>query len=192
MKTIQFIAAIIITTLFSCEMPVQEPVQQSSNLNQVETPAQQKNAAWYRSKGYQVFNQYNLAIKTPVRLENLASQSRERHDFNYGGLADSRSESRQAFYQVIINNFPATYRNLPESEKAAFEEDMLKAIPEDAKEISLEGHRAFVYTYRHNNMRAKSLMLFKNGRTYGFNLITNNNLDGKFEELLKSIHFIEE
>jgi hypothetical protein len=38
---------------------------------------------------------------------------------------------------------------------------------------------------------AKSLMFIKDGRTYGFNLITNNNLEAKFEEYINNIQFID-
>jgi hypothetical protein len=192
MKAIKYILPIILIAFFSCEMPVQEITQQDSNQMDSSDFDKPKDASWYRARGYQVFSSRNLAVKAPVRLENMASQTRERHDFNFGGVENSRSESRIAFYQIIINNLPRTYQNLSDSEKIAFEEKMIReSFPRDAKQIEFKGLKAFILSYSHDGYMAKSLMFIKDGRTYGFNLITNNNLEAKFEEYINNIQFID-
>ena len=66
-----------------------------------------KDANYYLSKGYQVFKKFNLAIKLPVKLTDMSSQTKSNNGLFYGGFLNNNSESKVVFYQVIINPLPA-------------------------------------------------------------------------------------
>jgi len=153
---------------------------------------QEKNANYYISKGYQVFQKFNLAIKLPVKLTDMSSQTKSNNDLFYGGFLNKNSETKVVFYQVIINPLPAGYKDLNPSEKKTFEAKLLsEKFPGNKEKVVFMGVDAFVLSYKQNGYSGRSLVFIKYGKTYGFNIMTNDNITSKFNSMTNNIEFFE-
>jgi len=154
--------------------------------------SQVKNASYYLSRGYQVFAKYNLAIKFPVKISDLSNQTKDNSDFIYGGFLNKDSESKVVFYQVIINQLPAGYKDLTTSEKKTFEAKLLnEKFPGNKEKVVFMGVDAFVLSYKNNGYSGRSLVFIRNGCVYGFNIMTNDDITVRFNSMTNSIEFIE-
>lgn len=154
--------------------------------------SQVKNVSYYLSKGYQVFTKYRLAIKFPVKLSDLSSQTKDNSDFIHGGFLNKDSESKVVFYQVIINQLPAGYKDLNPSEKKTFEAKLLnEKFPGSKEKVIFMGVDAFVLSYKNNRYSGRSLVFIKYGRIYGFNIMTNDDIISKFNAMTNNIEFFE-
>ena len=153
---------------------------------------QEKNASYYLSKGYQVFTKYNLAFKFPVKLTDMSSQTKSNNGLFYGGFLNKNSKSKVVFYQVIINHLPAGYKDLNPSEKKTFEAKLLsEKFPGNKEKVVFMGVDAFVLSYKQNGYSGRSLVFIKYGKTYGFNIMTNDNITSKFNSMTNNIEFFE-
>jgi len=153
---------------------------------------QEKNANYYISKGYQVFQKFNLAIKLPVKLTDMSSQTKSNNDLFYGGFLNKNSETKVVFYQVIINPLPAGYKDLNPSEKKTFEAKLLsEKFPGNKEKVVFMGVDAFVLSYKQNGYSGRSLVFIKYGKTYGFNIMTNDDITSKFNSMTNNIEFFE-
>lgn len=153
---------------------------------------QEKNASYYISKGYQVFQKFNLAIKLPVKLTDMSSQTKSNNGLFYGGFLNKNSESKVVFYQVIINPLPAGYKDLNPSEKKIFEAKLLsEKFPGNKEKVVFMGVDAFVLSYKQNGYSGRSLVFIKYGKTYGFNIMTNDDITSKFNSMTNNIEFFE-
>jgi len=197
MKTIQlklFVSALLIFPFMS-QSSNGDPsffIPNSGEPRMTTLSSQEKNASYYISKGYQVFKKFNLAIKLPVKLTDMSSQTKSNNDLFYGGFLNKNSESKVVFYQVIINPLPAGYKDLNPSEKKTFEAKLLnEKFPGNKKKVVFMGVNAFVLSYRQNGYSGRSLVFIKYGKIYGFNLMTNDDITSKFNAMTNNIEFFE-
>jgi|GEM_PF-4284556 hypothetical protein len=145
---------------------------------------------YYRSKGYQIFGKYNLAVKVPVVMEDGSMKTSGDHDFVYGGFVNQNDPEKLTFYQIIINDLPDSYRNFDDSEREEFEKNWLeKTMDGQHKKVRFLEHEAVVMEYSQNGYGGRSIMFLRGGRSYGFNVITNDNLTRKFNSLTNKIKF---
>ena len=159
--------------------------QSSNNSNRGES--------YYKQKGYQTFSSFKFAIKTPIKLADISSQTKHDFSLEFGGILKQNNNQMLAVYQLIINRFPAGYKGLSKKEKNSFREQMIrKHIGQNkAKKIKfgqdeLDG---YLIQYTQKGYNAKGIIFIKNDCTYGLTLISNDKLDQRFNELTNSIHF---
>lgn len=146
---------------------------------------------YYTSKGFQVFTKYNLAIKLPVKLADISSQDRSNHDFNYGGFENPKSKTDIAFYQIIIDDLPSSYSQLSEKEQKAMKIKILnEGFKGNKKAVTFLEQEAFVMDFvGSNGFPGKAIIFIKNAKTFGFNIMTKNKLDEKFNAMTNNIIF---
>lgn len=151
-----------------------------------------KDASYYKSKGFQVFPDYSLAVKMPVILKDVSGQTKEHHDCNYGAMADEYSKEKRAFYQVIIDRLPASFGVLSKAEQDAYIDKIYTSSTGVTKKVVFGAEKltAFVMSFKQNGMTGKGIIIVRNGNNYGFTLITNYKLLERFNTLTNSIEFI--
>jgi len=194
-KTTPFPLVFFTIVFTSCQNP--NPSNASKNIDNIDYQVDDdnqvlKNADYYKSKGYQVFSEYDLALSCPCNLEDGSTQISEQYDFNYGCIENQNSKSNLVFYQILINKLPFEYKNLGAIEKEDFENKMLNlsGIKECKGFVFCDSINTKVCDYTKGEFSAKAMFFVWNGRTYIFNLITNDNLEGKFNTWLKQIALI--
>lgn len=152
-----------------------------------------KDSKYYKAKGYQVFEKYKLAIKTPCFLEDGSNKVKENYDLHYGCFEQPFNGKNGAFYQIVINKLPAGYNNLTEKEKDKFQDEAI--LNNDRKtqivyiEINDKAVKAYVFNYQNNGVNGRAILFFRGNYQYGFNIISNNKLIGRFNYLTNNIIF---
>jgi len=141
----------------------------------------EKNEAYYKSKGYQVFSEYQLAVKCPTLLRNISGQSSENFDFNYAG------NTNNVFYQVAIIKLSADRKKMSKSEyKELFESrGGGKYVLWGEEELP-----AFLLNdYVQNGYRGRGIAVGVNGMIYTFNVMSKNNIDADFNSFTNDVYF---
>lgn len=171
--------------LFSCNY---QPTPANNNQSQGSiVEPKDRNADYYISKGFQIFPQYHLAIKCPVKLTDISSKSKANFDLHYGGV-----ENNETFYELIVIDLPLGYRDLTSEEKNKFEQDFLsekfsgKTV---ITEMAGKQIKAKVMEYSHSKGQGKGIAFIFNEKTFAFNVISNNETDRKFNSLTNNIIF---
>lgn len=161
-----------------------------SNNNQSEgsiVEPKDRDADYYISKGFQIFPQYKLAVKCPVKLTDISSKSKANFDFHYGGV-----ENNETLYEIIVVNLPLGYYDLTVEEKIKLEQDFLTdKFPGKTVITEMAGKKinANVMEYSHKKGQGKGIAFILDGKTYAFNVISNNQVDKKFNSLTNNIIF---
>jgi hypothetical protein len=197
MKKIGYPLFILVMILFSCHY--QQPKETTSEKQQ-ETfyyndgnDDRSHDANYYLSKGYQVFPEFDLAIKSPCQLTDQSLQSSANHDFIMGCFVNEHSNRDMEFYQVIINKLPLGYRDLNKTEQKDFEAEMLDKLADGGSKdvVFYDSISGKVFDFTQNGYSARALVFIWNGKTYGFTLITNNELDKNFNKWTNKIELLK-
>ena len=154
---------------------------------------QAKNASYYQSKGYQVFAKLRLAVKAPVKLEDVSWQAKGDFTLNYAGVEDD-NKSTMAFYQIIVTTLPAGFQDYSESQMQSIVDGVLKDMVSqftNVKRVSFgeEGCLGYVGDTRHNGYNQRGLIFYRKGHLYAITLITNYQLEQRFNRFSNGVKF---
>ena len=148
-----------------------------------------RDASYYREKGYQVFPQYKIAIKAPCILEDVSRRSSDDNDFNYARVVDEDDSQKFAFYQFIINRMPFGYNSKSQEEQKAFRKSLLSKMGNNIVTVGYEKYDGVLIETIHNGYKQKGLMFIKDEYIIGLTVISNFNLEGRFNSFTNSICF---
>jgi len=187
-KVIYIIYLLANAFIYSCDYPHPTSTNITPKENVVEP--KDRDAAYYASKGFQIFPQYHLAVKCPVILKDISNQSKANFDFHFGGV-----ENNSTFYEIIVINFPLGYNDLSDEEKLKFEDKFLSENFSGKTVVTeMAGKKidATVMEYTHKQGQGKGIAFILEGKTFAFNIITNDNLTERFNTLTNNIIFYSE
>ena len=160
-----------------------EGVSQKEDIQPIE-----RDAAYYKSKGYQVFTDYQFAVKSPVTLEDISMRSNDNFDFNYAGIS-----SDDSYYQIMIIKLPIGYKNYQEDDiKAMLRERFGQQGGGENVLFGDENLPAYLSNYVHNGYKGKGIAVYRNGLIYAFNVMTKGSLDTKFNSFTNNVCFLNE
>ena len=171
--------------MYSCEY--RQPTSNSQNSEEFVTEPKNRDADYYSSKGFQIFPQYNLAIKCPVILTDISHSTKTNFDLHYSGI-----ENNEAFYEMIVINLPLGYYDLSDDEKAKFERDFLAKKFQGKPVITEMGGQevnAGIMEYTHQDGQGKGIAFIYNGKIFSFNIIAKEGINERFNKLTNNIVF---
>jgi len=142
-----------------------------------------KNEAYYKSKGYQVFSEYNFTVKCPATLRDISRQSNDSFDFNYAGNTDN------AFYQIAIIKLPTDKKNMSRNEYKELLESKGGGKYVLWGEDELPAY--LLNDYTQNGYRGRGIAVGLNGMIYTFNVMSKDNLDADFNSFTNSVYFFD-
>lgn len=152
-----------------------------------------RDVSYYKTKGYQVFESYRLAIKVPCALEDASNKVAAHYDLHYGGFEQPFNTTAGAFYQIIVRKVPAGYSDLSPKEKEKLQDETMLGGGRDIKVVYLqiagENIKSYLFEHQKNDVKAKSISFFKGNYIYAFNVMSNDNLTGRFNTLTNNIIF---
>jgi len=147
---------------------------------------------YYKSKGFQVFTEFNFAVKSPAVLRDVSRQSSSSFEFNYAGFLNENSETELVFYQITVIKIPVEQKNIPEDEvQKMFRDFFNETVSGKPVPWGEEKFPAYVNDYVHNGFTGRGISVLVNGKVYGFNVITNNDLNSKFNSFINSVVFFD-
>ena len=154
---------------------------------------QTKDAAYYRSKGYQVFSQFGVAVKAPVQLQDISRQAEGDFALNLGGIEDE-NESTMALYQFIVSALPAGYRNYSESQMQEMMDEQFRTMTASFTNVKKvyfgeEGCIGYVGDTKTQGYKQRGLVFYRKGHTYAVTVITNHQLEQRFNKFTNGVKF---
>jgi len=145
----------------------------------------QRNETYYKSKGYQVFSEYQFAVKCPAILKEVSRQSNDNFDFNYEGSNDD------TFYQIMIIRIPDGTRDMSKNEYREFLQNMF-GNKGGGKHVLWGEENLPAYLlddYVQDGYKGRGIAVERNGRVYAINILTNSNLKAKFNGFTNNFQF---
>lgn len=133
------------------------------------------------------FKEYGFVLKAPCKMEDVSIKPNDDFLINYGGITEKDNPSKMAAYQLIVTRIPIGYRDLPKKEYEKLVDEVLKAQAQN-----FESYKAIRFNYdeypgyacetTHNGYGQKSVMFAMDNLIIGLTVISNNNLEVKFNK----------
>jgi len=188
MKSTYLILLVILIS--SCQVNSKrqdEGHQSSSNL---------KDISYYQERD-QIFQKYGFAIKAPCLLEDISQQVSGEWLLNYGGIANKESPEKRTFYQLAVNRLPVGYKDIPADKlKSAIDSkirDTMKNL-KNCKSIlfGYEEYQGYVGECITKGYTQKGVVFLKDNYIICLTVISNDNLEEKFNKFTNSFKTIKE
>jgi hypothetical protein len=131
----------------------------------------------------------------PCVLEDVSSQTKSDFDLNYGGIENENNPSKFAAYQLMVNKLPIGYRDLSPQELSNMIDEWIKNSMkslENVKSVKFgyEEIPAYVGESSKNGYAQKGIIFHKENFIYSLTVISNDDLDGRFNTLTNNIKFL--
>ena len=152
-----------------------------------------KDSEYYRQKGYQVFPELGIAINAAVKLEDISKIADGDFTLNYAGI-ESPNTSQQCFYQIIVSSLPEGYKDYTDTEARDIAMGLISETTKSLRNtkkiyFSENGYSGICGDCMHNNMRQKGVYFYREGKIYAMTVITNHNLESRYNAFTNSIKF---
>lgn len=152
--------------------------------------ATERNEAYYKSNGYQVFSQFNLAIKCPIRLQN-APNANPNFTLHYAGIDDNKRENKGGYYElcVIDLSYYPTSEIIEQKFHHEFLPRFLTGCEKSVMQVAGKERTVYIKTYLSGGNNGKGLAFIQEGIIYMFSVTGNDNILQRFDNLTNSIAF---
>lgn len=150
----------------------------------------QQNTPETKSEYKQVFSEYHLEVKTPIELADISNESNHQFALHYGAVEHPNDKNKLTAYQFMIS-IPSNY----EQGRAIIKSKLLKTNNLQWSEcyIGENGNiQAYVSRFNNKGVETKSLAIFTDDYILGINVMSNTNLDEKFQYVTDNIFFTKE
>lgn len=156
-----------------------------------------RDANYYKERGYHVFTEANIAVRTPCSLNDVSSQASGDFLINYGGVENENDERTFSAYQLIVTRFPVGYNNFSEDKKQSFREEIFSSAIHGVDnykrvKVGYEGYDGIIIESSKNGYSLKGETFIKGDFVYGLVVVSNDNLESRFNQYTNSIRFISE
>lgn len=188
---------ILIGTLVSCQ--INAPNNQSNSDNKIENSSNEdvenentshdRDASYYKEKGYQLFSEFGFAIKVPSQLKDISKQAQGDFTLNYAVAVNEDNPNETAFYQLIMIKLPVGYRENPDKIKEKLFNMVENADNYKKIKVGYEGYDGYITEYKHNGYTGKGEMFHKDEYIFGLTVISNDNLEERFNQFTNSLKF---
>lgn len=151
-----------------------------------------RNESYFKQKGYQIFPQFNMAIKSPVILKDISRQTSHDFDLEYGGVENENNPARFAAYQLMIFKLPASYKALSNQSKEQFRKYILNRFSNLNGEFVKFSHEeldAYVAYSKIENYDSRCIYFLRDNYVFGLVVISNDRLTERFNKLTNDIQF---
>lgn len=170
--------------------------QNKINIEKLSNEQITKDISYYKSKDYQIFSDYGFVIKAPCVLKDISMQSQGDFALNYGGIFNEDNPSKLVAYQLTIVQLPASYLHMSLSEQNRVKEKLESQIQKIGifKEVKV-GHEAYdgyLVESTKDSYKLKGEMFIKDDLIFGLTIITNDDIESKFNSYTNSLKFFED
>lgn len=147
------------------------------------------------NSNYQTFDKYEIAIKAPCKLVDISNQTNNDFELNYGGIDNEYNKDKMAAYQLMIVKLPVGYKDLPPTtlKKKVDEKlkDMMKSFENvESIKFGYENYLGYVGEATTKGYASKGIFFHRENYIYCLTIISNDNLEERFNMLTNNIKFI--
>lgn len=188
MKNISLVIPIICCIMLSC--------QQTSNSTSFDNEKPGSHVVESEKEYTKEFPEYGFSIKTPCKLEDVSAHSSGDFIMNLGGVTDGDDKQKIAAYQFIVTRLPVGYKNLSKAKLSKRIDDMLRQQTSHLKNVEAirvgyEGFPGYVGYTTHNGLQQKGMMFAVNNYIVAMTVMTNNDLETKFNKFSNGFKIIK-
>lgn len=142
------------------------------------------------------FPEYGFSITAPCKLEDVSVHSSGDFLLNLGGVTDGNDMQKMAAYQFIVTRLPIGYKNLSNAELSRKVDDMLRQQTShfnnvETIRVGYEEFPGYVGYTSHNGLQQKGMMFAVNNYVVAMTVMTNNDLDRKFNKFSNGFKIIK-
>ena len=148
-----------------------------------------RDATYYKSKGFQVFSDYKLAVKCECTLQDGSRQIKNNYDLAYLCASGSKAAHSRFITQILVKKNPVGLASASATTKRELEEKLFSRL--GGKRVTFNGQRAIVTDNSTDGTNGRAISFMRNGATFSFIIYADNNLDEKFSKFTNNIFFTE-
>lgn len=131
------------------------------------------------------YREYGFSITAPCKMEDVSQYTSGDFLINLGGITDKNDSKKIAAYQFMVTRLPVGYRNIPASELSSRVDELLRITFSnlenlEAVKVGYEGFPGYVGYSFSNGLRQKGMIFSMNNYIIALTVMTNNNLEEKF------------
>lgn len=192
MKKVFLTSITLLLLLSSCN---NNQNNKSSN-NKINEEVENSKIPSSKKSEYQFFQDYGIAVKLPCILEDVSNQTNADFDLNYGGIDNANNKEKLAAYQLMIIKLPVGYKDLSPEELNEKVDIKLKEILGNLQNLKsvyfgYENYPGYVVETSHNGYSQKAITFHKENFIYCLTVMTNDNLEERFNNLTNNIKFLD-
>ena len=144
----------------------------------------------------EIFHEFGFSITSPCKLNDISRQSSGDFLLNYGGMDRPNDKNNKAAYQVIVSQLPARQSGLSEVQLEQFIDNILQKATVNftnvkAVNFSSKNYPGIVGYTSHQGLRQKGLIFIKDQYIIALTIMTNDNLDSRFEKFTSEFKILE-
>lgn len=191
--TLIFILILEITLILgSCTD--KKAISENTTLRQEEV-ASIKDYDYYINKGYQVSKEHGFAFKAPCILEDASTRASGDFALNLAGIENPNNPKKLAAYQLILIKVPIGYKDYSPTEFEKIVDTKLKSAFSSFQNlkkvyVGYENYLGYTGETKHNGYRQKGLIFHKKKYIFGLTVMSNDNLESRFNSFTNSLKFI--
>ncbi len=141
------------------------------------------------------FKEFGFSIKTPCVLEDVSSQANGDFEANYGGIINPDDPDNVTAYQIVVIKIPIGIEDYTESEKKDLIDQQLSMRMVNFSNVkrvlfSDNEYIGYVGDTHHNGLKQRGVMFNKDRYIIALTVMTNSDLDLKFNEFTNSFKVI--
>lgn len=142
------------------------------------------------------FPEYGFSIQAPCKLEDVSVHSSGDFLLNLGGVTDGNDMQKMAAYQFIVTRLPIGYKNFSKAELTKKIDDMLRLQTShfnnvESIRVGYEEFPGYVGYTTHQGLRQKGMMFAVNNYIIAMTVMTNNDLETKFNKFSNGFKIIK-
>lgn len=187
---------IIISLSLAFAFSVTTSCQQQGNTN-TNTVGEESHSVPNNIEYTQSFPEYGFSITAPCKLNDVSAHSRGDFLLNLGGITDENNRAKMAAYQFIVTRLPVGYKNLSKTELSKKVDEMLRQQTSQFKnsepiKVGYEELPGYVGYTEHNGLQQKGMMFAYNNYIIAMTVMTNNDLEAKFNKFTNGFKIIKQ
>lgn len=194
MKKSYYLSIVLLLSIqfFSCEHPQSQSIRTTSINNH---PKNSPN--YWKAEGYQVFDKYELALKAPIRLNNVNHQSKGNFDLHFSEFDGNRRNNKGTYYEIIVFKIP-DYSQYSGVSQAEYEKNFLSSHLEKqgGQEHTISLHSGNIegnlVNYLEQGRNAKAFAFIREGNLFTINVISDHPVNPLFEKFINSLIFYKD
>lgn len=154
-----------------------------------------RDSEYCHSNNFQIFEKFGFAIKAPCKLEDISRQASGDFILNYGGITD-KNTTNMTFYQLMANRLPVGYKNVSTDKLKNLMKDTIKEMMKNFHNCTpvlfgYEEYIGYVGECTQNGYKQKGVMFWKENYIICLTVISNDNLEEKFNKFTNSFKTIK-